>query len=127
MLVILALALSCNEKLFYIFILLVLIYFPFLFCVLFEFAEKKSDINRLESGNRLLAEELTQAKITNENMTKTLEDAQNQNKVHGETLSISEFDLELSLWKIPFSIINRPCLESWKRQRMNSTLKRKML
>lgn len=50
----------------------------------FEFAQK-SEINRLQSCNKMLTEELTQAKTTNENLTKTVEDIQNQNKVHGET------------------------------------------
>lgn len=51
------------------------------------FAEKKSEVSRLESVNKLLTEELTQAKSTNENLTKTLEDTQSQNKVHGDEIS----------------------------------------
>uniref|UniRef100_A0A3B5AM59 CDK5 regulatory subunit associated protein 2 n=1 Tax=Stegastes partitus TaxID=144197 RepID=A0A3B5AM59_9TELE len=54
---------------------------------------EKSDINRLESVNRLLTEELNQAKSTRENMTKTLEDSQNQNKTLSGKLEEKENEL----------------------------------
>ncbi|XP_008298824.1 CDK5 regulatory subunit-associated protein 2 isoform X2 [Stegastes partitus] len=54
---------------------------------------QKSDINRLESVNRLLTEELNQAKSTRENMTKTLEDSQNQNKTLSGKLEEKENEL----------------------------------
>lgn len=44
-------------------------------------AEKKSDVNQLESINKLLTEELNLVKSTSESLAKTLEDSQNQNKV----------------------------------------------
>lgn len=46
------------------------------------FAEKKSEVSRLESVNKLLTQELTQTRGTNENLTQTLDDTQIQNKVH---------------------------------------------
>lgn len=39
-------------------------------------------MNQLESCNKLLTEELTQAKTTIENQKRTLEDIKNQNKVY---------------------------------------------
>ncbi|XP_041825262.1 CDK5 regulatory subunit-associated protein 2 isoform X3 [Melanotaenia boesemani] len=42
--------------------------------------DQQSDVNRLESVNKLLTEELNQVKSTNENLTRTMEDSQNQNK-----------------------------------------------
>ncbi|XP_045922073.1 CDK5 regulatory subunit-associated protein 2 isoform X2 [Micropterus dolomieu] len=41
---------------------------------------QESEVSRLESCNKLLTEELTQARSITENLTKTLEDIQNQNK-----------------------------------------------
>lgn len=40
----------------------------------------------MESCNKQLSEELTQAKSTNDNLTITLEDTQNQIKVHGDVI-----------------------------------------
>uniref|UniRef100_A0A3Q2WJZ4 CDK5 regulatory subunit associated protein 2 n=1 Tax=Haplochromis burtoni TaxID=8153 RepID=A0A3Q2WJZ4_HAPBU len=45
----------------------------------------KSDVNQLESINKLLTDELNLVKSTSESLAKTLEDSQNQNKV---TLSV---------------------------------------
>lgn len=59
-----------------------LFFSPSLLCVISGFAAKQSEISRLESCNKLLTEELTQAKSTNETLAKTLEDTQDQNKVH---------------------------------------------
>ncbi|XP_060917461.1 CDK5 regulatory subunit-associated protein 2 isoform X3 [Labrus mixtus] len=42
--------------------------------------KKQNDFSRLESSKTLLTEEITQAKSTIENLSKTLEEAQNQNK-----------------------------------------------
>ncbi|KAM6975679.1 LOW QUALITY PROTEIN: CDK5 regulatory subunit-associated protein 2 [Tautogolabrus adspersus] len=42
--------------------------------------QKQNDFGRLESSKTLLTEEITQAKRTIENLSKTLEEAQNQNK-----------------------------------------------
>lgn len=53
-------------------------------CVFQGFAEKQSELSRLESTSKQLNEELKQTKRIIENLTKTLEDAQNQNKVPGE-------------------------------------------
>uniref|UniRef100_A0A3P8U1F3 CDK5 regulatory subunit associated protein 2 n=1 Tax=Amphiprion percula TaxID=161767 RepID=A0A3P8U1F3_AMPPE len=55
--------------------------------------EKKSDIRRLESVNKLLTEELSQAKSTSESLTKTLEDSQNQNKTLSGKLEEKENEL----------------------------------
>ncbi|XP_027138012.1 CDK5 regulatory subunit-associated protein 2 isoform X6 [Larimichthys crocea] len=41
---------------------------------------QQSEVSRLESYNKLLTEELTQAKSTSESLTRTLEDSQSQNK-----------------------------------------------
>lgn len=71
----------------------------------FEFSEKKSEIHRLESCTKQLTEELTQAKITNENLGKTLEDAQNQNKVYRETCC--------SIIKCLYSIESFHCAKSF--------------
>ncbi|XP_026211663.1 CDK5 regulatory subunit-associated protein 2 isoform X3 [Anabas testudineus] len=54
---------------------------------------QKSEIHRLESCTKQLTEELTQAKITNENLGKTLEDAQNQNKTLSGKLEEKENEL----------------------------------
>ncbi|XP_054874995.1 CDK5 regulatory subunit-associated protein 2 isoform X2 [Amphiprion ocellaris] len=54
---------------------------------------KKSDIRRLESVNKLLTEELSQAKSTSESLTKTLEDSQNQNKTLSGKLEEKENEL----------------------------------
>ncbi|KAM6902078.1 CDK5 regulatory subunit-associated protein 2 [Xenentodon cancila] len=54
---------------------------------------KKSDINQLESVNKRLSEELNQVKHTIENLRKTLEDSQNQNKIFSEKLDEKENDL----------------------------------
>lgn len=40
----------------------------------------------MESYNKLLTEELTQAKSTSESLTRTLEDSQSQNKVHRDDI-----------------------------------------
>lgn len=53
-----------------------------MFDVISGFVSKQSEISRLESCKKLLTEELTQAKSTTESLTKTLEDTQDQNKVH---------------------------------------------
>lgn len=67
--------------------LLVLIYFfPSLFVCCPGFALKQSEVSRLESYNKLLTEELTQAKSTSESLTRTLEDSQSQNKVHRDDI-----------------------------------------
>lgn len=50
------------------------------------FASKQSEVSRLESYNKLLTEELTQAKSTSESLTRTLEDSQSQNKVHRDDI-----------------------------------------
>ncbi|PWA26806.1 hypothetical protein CCH79_00001062 [Gambusia affinis] len=55
---------------------------------------KKSDINRLESINKMLSEELSRVKSANENMTKTLEDSQNHNKTMSVTLEEKENELD---------------------------------
>uniref|UniRef100_A0A3B3UCT3 CDK5 regulatory subunit associated protein 2 n=1 Tax=Poecilia latipinna TaxID=48699 RepID=A0A3B3UCT3_9TELE len=54
----------------------------------------KSNINRLESVNKMLTEELNRVKSANENMTKTLEDSQNHNKVQEALHSEKETDLD---------------------------------
>lgn len=46
----------------------------------------QSGDRQVESCNKRLTEELTQAKSTNVNLTKTLEDTQKQNKVHGDDI-----------------------------------------
>ncbi|XP_024155482.1 CDK5 regulatory subunit-associated protein 2 isoform X3 [Oryzias melastigma] len=43
--------------------------------------QQKSDVNRLESVNKMLNEDLSLVKSTNESLTKKLEDFQNQNKI----------------------------------------------
>lgn len=43
---------------------------------------EKGEVSRLEKINQYLHEELSQAKSTNQNLTKTLEDNQNENSVH---------------------------------------------
>ncbi|KAM4635269.1 CDK5 regulatory subunit-associated protein 2 isoform 3-T3 [Polymixia lowei] len=57
------------------------------------FAEKQSEVCRLESTNKLLNEELDQTKSTNENLTTILEDAQNQNKTLSGKLEEKENEL----------------------------------
>ncbi|XP_028274258.1 CDK5 regulatory subunit-associated protein 2 isoform X2 [Parambassis ranga] len=54
---------------------------------------QKSNINQLESVNKLLTEELNQTKISNETLMKTLEDSQNQNKTLTGKLEEKENDL----------------------------------
>ncbi|XP_043999901.1 CDK5 regulatory subunit-associated protein 2 isoform X2 [Gambusia affinis] len=56
--------------------------------------QQKSDINRLESINKMLSEELSRVKSANENMTKTLEDSQNHNKTMSVTLEEKENELD---------------------------------
>ncbi|XP_014899100.1 CDK5 regulatory subunit-associated protein 2 isoform X9 [Poecilia latipinna] len=56
--------------------------------------QEKSNINRLESVNKMLTEELNRVKSANENMTKTLEDSQNHNKTLSVTLEEKETDLD---------------------------------
>lgn len=66
----------------------------------------------MESCNKLLTEELTQAKSTNENLTKTLEDTQNQNKVHRDDTLLYEILLnwiERFLYVRLLLYVNRPC------------------
>nr|XP_057906155.1 uncharacterized protein LOC131103698 isoform X1 [Doryrhamphus excisus] len=53
----------------------------------------ESEVNRLESTNKLLTEELTQVKSTHENLTKTLEEAQNQTKTLSTKLEEKENEL----------------------------------
>uniref|UniRef100_A0A3Q1CVK6 CDK5 regulatory subunit associated protein 2 n=1 Tax=Amphiprion ocellaris TaxID=80972 RepID=A0A3Q1CVK6_AMPOC len=55
--------------------------------------DHQSDIRRLESVNKLLTEELSQAKSTSESLTKTLEDSQNQNKTLSGKLEEKENEL----------------------------------
>uniref|UniRef100_A0A3B3XX67 Uncharacterized protein n=1 Tax=Poecilia mexicana TaxID=48701 RepID=A0A3B3XX67_9TELE len=55
---------------------------------------KRSNINRLESVNKMLTEELNRVKSANENMTKTLEDSQNHNKVQEALHSEKETELD---------------------------------
>ncbi|MED6231801.1 hypothetical protein ATANTOWER_008803 [Ataeniobius toweri] len=55
---------------------------------------KKSDVNRLESINKMLTEELTRVKSTNENLRKTLEDSQNHNKTLSVTVEETENELD---------------------------------
>lgn len=72
-----------NRQLFLLNIFNIKTFFSFsLLCVISGFAAKQSEISRLESCNKLLTEELTQAKSTSETLAKTLEDTQDQNKVH---------------------------------------------
>ncbi|XP_055369482.1 CDK5 regulatory subunit-associated protein 2 isoform X10 [Betta splendens] len=54
---------------------------------------EKSEINQLESCNKLLTEELTQAKSTNENLTRTVEDIKNQIKTLSLNLEEKEDEL----------------------------------
>ncbi|XP_027882324.1 CDK5 regulatory subunit-associated protein 2 isoform X1 [Xiphophorus couchianus] len=56
--------------------------------------QQKSDINRLESINKMLTEEVNRVKSANENMTKTLEDSQNHNKTLSVTLEEKENELD---------------------------------
>ncbi|MEQ2232970.1 hypothetical protein ILYODFUR_016917 [Ilyodon furcidens] len=55
---------------------------------------KKSDVNRLESINKMLTEELNRVKSTNENLRKTLEDSQNHNKTLSVTVEETENELD---------------------------------
>uniref|UniRef100_A0A3Q3MV79 CDK5 regulatory subunit associated protein 2 n=1 Tax=Mastacembelus armatus TaxID=205130 RepID=A0A3Q3MV79_9TELE len=75
--------------------------FLLLFPMLSAFAEKKSEMNQLDSYSQQLSEELTQTKSTIENLGKTLEDTQTQNKVHKDTLSgkLEEKENELNTEK----------------------------
>ncbi|XP_069025335.1 CDK5 regulatory subunit-associated protein 2 isoform X2 [Embiotoca jacksoni] len=54
---------------------------------------QKIDISRLDSVNKLLTEELNQAKSLYENLTKTLEDSQTQNKTLSGNLEEKENEL----------------------------------
>uniref|UniRef100_A0A0S7F394 CK5P2 n=2 Tax=Poeciliopsis prolifica TaxID=188132 RepID=A0A0S7F394_9TELE len=56
--------------------------------------QQKSDINQLESINKMLTEELNRVKSANENMTKTLEDSQNHSKTLSVTLEEKENELD---------------------------------
>ncbi|XP_054908682.1 CDK5 regulatory subunit-associated protein 2 isoform X3 [Poeciliopsis prolifica] len=56
--------------------------------------DNKSDINQLESINKMLTEELNRVKSANENMTKTLEDSQNHSKTLSVTLEEKENELD---------------------------------
>ncbi|XP_067341071.1 CDK5 regulatory subunit-associated protein 2 isoform X6 [Channa argus] len=55
--------------------------------------QKKNEINKLESCNKELTEELTLSKTNNESLTKTLEDIQNQVKILSEKLEEKENEL----------------------------------
>ncbi|XP_035996244.1 CDK5 regulatory subunit-associated protein 2 isoform X2 [Fundulus heteroclitus] len=55
---------------------------------------KKTDVNRLDSINKMLTEELNRIKRTNESLTKTLEDSQNHNKTLSVTLEEKENELD---------------------------------
>ncbi|XP_029920528.1 CDK5 regulatory subunit-associated protein 2 isoform X2 [Myripristis murdjan] len=55
---------------------------------------QQSEVSRLESSNKLLNEELNQAKCTNEDLKKTLEDSQNQNKTLSGTLEEKEKEID---------------------------------
>ncbi|CAI5667291.1 unnamed protein product [Oreochromis niloticus] len=54
---------------------------------------QKSDVNQLESINKLLTEELNLVKSTSESLAKTLEDSQNQNKTLSVKLEEKENEL----------------------------------
>ncbi|KAF7217385.1 transcript variant X2 [Nothobranchius furzeri] len=54
---------------------------------------KMGDINRLESINKMLTEELNQIKSSNESLTRTLEDSQNHNK--SLSVKLEEKDKEI--------------------------------
>ncbi|KAM4532788.1 uncharacterized protein V3H82_026516 [Fundulus diaphanus] len=56
--------------------------------------QQKTDVNRLDSINKMLTEELNRVKRTNENLTKTLEDSQNHNKTLSVTLEEKENELD---------------------------------
>ncbi|XP_057675056.1 CDK5 regulatory subunit-associated protein 2 isoform X2 [Corythoichthys intestinalis] len=56
-------------------------------------ATAESKIHRLESVNKLLTEELAQAKSTRENLTKMLEETQNESKMLSERLDEKEGEL----------------------------------
>lgn len=58
-----------------------MVVFCALFYVILGFVSEQSEISRLESCNKLLTEELAQAKTTTESLNKTLQDTQDQNKV----------------------------------------------
>ncbi|KAM4720438.1 CDK5 regulatory subunit-associated protein 2 isoform 3-T3 [Anableps anableps] len=55
---------------------------------------KKTDVNRLESINKMLTEELNRIKSANESTTKTLEDSLNHNKALSVTLEEKENELD---------------------------------
>ncbi|XP_039856802.1 CDK5 regulatory subunit-associated protein 2 isoform X1 [Simochromis diagramma] len=55
--------------------------------------QKKSDVNQLESINKLLTDELNLVKSTSESLAKTLEDSQNQNKTLSVMLEEKENEL----------------------------------
>lgn len=63
------------------FLSLFFVFFRALIYVLSGFVSQQSEISRLELCNKLLTEELAQAKTTAESLTKTLEDTQDQNQV----------------------------------------------
>uniref|UniRef100_A0A3Q2T0V3 CDK5 regulatory subunit associated protein 2 n=1 Tax=Fundulus heteroclitus TaxID=8078 RepID=A0A3Q2T0V3_FUNHE len=56
--------------------------------------QQKTDVNRLDSINKMLTEELNRIKRTNESLTKTLEDSQNHNKTLSVTLEEKESELD---------------------------------
>ncbi|XP_061764180.1 CDK5 regulatory subunit-associated protein 2 isoform X2 [Nerophis ophidion] len=62
--------------------------------VTMEVHQKKSEVSRLESVNKLLSEELTQVKTTHESLTKALEEAQNQTNTLSGNLEEKENELD---------------------------------
>ncbi|XP_051906465.1 CDK5 regulatory subunit-associated protein 2 isoform X2 [Hippocampus zosterae] len=56
--------------------------------------DHQSEVHQLESVNKLLTEELTQAKSTHENLTKTLEEIQSESKMLSGRLDKSENELQ---------------------------------
>ncbi|XP_061912810.1 CDK5 regulatory subunit-associated protein 2 isoform X1 [Entelurus aequoreus] len=59
-----------------------------------EVHQKKSEVSRLESVNKLLSEELTQVKSTHESLTKALKEAQNQTNTLSGNLEEKENELD---------------------------------
>ncbi|XP_076014766.1 CDK5 regulatory subunit-associated protein 2 isoform X3 [Genypterus blacodes] len=57
-------------------------------------SNQPGEVQRLESNNKLLTEELTLVKTTNANLSKTLDEAQNQNKHLSGKLEVNEQELD---------------------------------
>ncbi|KAI1904757.1 hypothetical protein AGOR_G00008980 [Albula goreensis] len=58
-----------------------------------SFADKQNEVTRLEAASRQLSEELQNAKGTVQHLSKTLEDAENQNKMLGGKLEEKEREI----------------------------------